>query len=75
MRLTFDSLNYSRTAGMFTVSGKNYLSVVGLLKSEHGVDGIEHDVDNEEYTFSFNKTILDTICIKELYREAKRLTK
>jgi hypothetical protein len=75
MRLTFDPLNYSRTAGMFTVSGKNYLSIVGLLRGERGIDGLEHDADNEEYVFTFNKTIIDAEYIKQIYHECKRLTK
>ena len=75
MRLTFDSLNYSRTAGMFTVSGKDYLRVVGYLRGLTGIDGVEHDEDNSEYVFTFDKTVYDQKEIMETYRQAKAITK
>lgn len=70
-RLSFDSLNYSRTAGMFTVSGKGYLEIALKLRDVDGIDGIEHDVDNSEYVCTFNKEFHDKDKIKEIFKSVK----
>ena len=71
MRLTFDSLEYSRTAGMVTVSGKGYFEMAKALINESGVDGVEHDEDNSEYVLTYNKAYFDTDGIKDLYKSLK----
>lgn len=70
-KLSFDSLNYSREAGMFTVTGKNYLEVATKLRAVEGIDGVEHDEDNGEYVFTYNKIIIDQQGVKDLFKKLK----
>lgn len=70
-KLTFDSLNHSRTAGMITVSGKGYLGIAKKMMIEKGVDGLEHDASEGEYIITYNKGFFDRCGIKQLYKAAK----
>jgi hypothetical protein len=71
-KLTIESLNYSRTAGMVTISGKDYYAVAKKMAAIDGVDGIEHDEDNGEYVLTFNKASYDNDGIKILHKECKK---
>lgn len=71
-KITFDSLNHSHTAGMFTVTGKDYLSVANKLKQIKGVDSIEHDQDNQEFVFTYCKAVYSQDAIKELFKQLKK---
>jgi len=70
-RLSIDSLERSRTAGMATISGKGYLEVAKKLIDVDGVDGIEHDIDNKEYVVTYNKSHWTTEGFKDLYKDNK----
>lgn len=70
-RISFDSLNYSRDAGMFTVSGKDYLAVADKLRSVEGLEVVEHDADNSEIVFTYSKIIIDQDRVKQLFKQAK----
>ena len=70
-KLTIESLNYSREAGMVTVSGKGYLEVAKKLSKVEGVDGVEHDEDNGEYVFTYNKLIIDEAKLKAVFKSLK----
>lgn len=70
-KITFDSLNYSRNAGMFTVSGKDYLAVADKLRRVEGLEVVEHDADNNEIVFTYNKIIVDQNSVKQLFKQAK----
>ena len=70
-KLSFDSLNYSRTAGMFTVTGKDYLAVAMKLRQVEGIDGIEHDEDNGEYVLTYNKAVYTQDGLKDLFKKLK----
>lgn len=70
-KLTIESLNYSREAGMVTVSGKNYLEVAKKLREVEGVDGVEHDEDNGEYVLTYNKLIIDEAKLKATFKSLK----
>lgn len=70
-KLTIESLNYSREAGMVTVSGKNYLEVAKKLLKVEGVEGVEHDEDNCEYVMTYNKLIIDELKLKAIFKSLK----
>jgi hypothetical protein len=70
-KLTIESLNHSREAGMVTVSGKNYLEVAKKLGQVEGVEGVEHDEDNGEYVFTYNKLIIDELKLKAVFKSLK----
>lgn len=70
-KLTFESLNYSRTAGMITISGKGYHEVATKLCNIDGFDGIEHDVNEGEYVLTFNKAYYDVDGVREVYKSCK----
>ena len=72
MRLTFDALEYSRTAGMMTISGSGYLPVAKEMANVDGVDGVEHDADNEEYVLTYNKADFSKEGIKDIYKKIKK---
>ena len=71
MRLEFNSLNHSRTAGMFTVSGKGYLAAAAKAKGVKGIDAIEHDADVGEYVFTYCKACFDQAAIRNLFKSNK----
>lgn len=71
-KLSFDSLNHSRSAGMFTISGKGYLEAAKNMLKHKGIEGIEHDADNSEYVMTYNKVMIDQDMIKELFKQAKK---
>lgn len=70
-RLTFDALNYSRTAGMFTVSGKGFLAIGKAMAQQAGIDGVELDEDNSEYTLTYSKAYFEQGAIKDLFKKLK----
>lgn len=74
-KLAFNNLNYSREAGMFTVSGKGYLPIALRLREETGIDGVEHDADCEEYVFTYHKAHFDQDGIRELVKSTKKKVK
>jgi hypothetical protein len=71
-KISFDSLNHSRTAGMFTISGKGYLEAAKKMLKQDGIEGIEHDEDNGEYVLNYKKTVVDQDKVKELFKQCKK---
>jgi hypothetical protein len=71
-RITFDSLMHSRTAGMFTISGKGYLEAAKNMLKTKGIEGAEHDAENSQYVMTYNKTMMDQEFIKDLFKKAKK---
>lgn len=71
-RLTFDSLNHSRTAGMFTVSGKGYLALGKAMAQQPGIEGVEVDESSNEYTLTYHKASFDQCGIRDLFKSLKK---
>jgi hypothetical protein len=70
-KLTIESLNYSREAGMITISGKDYLAVAMKMREVQGIDGIEHDEENGEYVLTYNKAFYTQDGMKDLFKKLK----
>ena len=71
MKIEFNSNNYSREVGFFTVIGKGALSVGNGLCSFNGISCAEWDEEYNMYSVAYSKAHWTKEGIKDLYKKVK----